>query len=111
MGGGALHPRTVEYKTIPVPDLKAFPQFFEGLQFGKRATLPYAEEIVQRDKVELDLAVLAAMGFDRTVAKDLLAELHKCYSGLVEDRVAKAGRQTAETNNVAEASEHEEEPE
>jgi hypothetical protein len=104
MGGGALHPRTIEYKTIPVPDLEGFSQFLDGLRFGKRATLPYTDEIAEQDKVELDLAVMAAMGFDGSAAKDLLTELYKCYSELVEDRVVKAGRQPPEADLVQESS-------
>jgi hypothetical protein len=95
MGGGALHPRTTEYKTIPTPDIQALVPYLENLEFGNRETLPYNEEVQQSDKKALDIAVLRGIGFDAENAEKALHELHESYVELVSDRLIKAGKTIA----------------
>jgi len=96
MGGGALHPRTIEYKTIPVPDIDKLVEPLKSIVFGNRETLPFDQEIKQPDKISLDLAVLMGLGFDRKTAETLLPELYQSYVELVKDRLVKAGKSLAE---------------
>jgi len=93
-GGGALHPRTREYKNIPTPDIDKLYEYLQ-VTFGKRPTLPYHEEIKQLDKIKLDIAVLKGLGYDEETAKSMLAEIYVSYIELVNDRLLKAGKHTA----------------
>lgn len=94
-GGGALHPRTIEYKTMPMPDIEQLVSHLQNVDYGNRSTLPYHEEIKQSDKTTLNLAVLRGMGFTYEEARNLLPELYKSYIELVNDRLTKAGKSTA----------------
>jgi hypothetical protein len=94
-GGGALHPRTVEYKTMPVPDLDKLIDPLKQITFGSRKTLIYYQETSQDDRRLLDLAVLAGLGFDYREARELLPVLHQSYIELVRDRLIKGGTSTA----------------
>jgi len=90
MGGGALHPRTMEYKSIPTPDLDNLIPYLNKLTFGERTTLPYDEEIRQPDKITLDEAVLYGLGFNSHEVTDSLPKLYKEYLEVVNDRLIKA---------------------
>jgi hypothetical protein len=92
MGGGALHPRTIEYKGIPTPDLEQLAKCLRNLDFGDRPVLPYNEEIKQTDKIALDTAILFALGFDAETARELLSKIYTSYLELVADRVTKSGK-------------------
>ena len=94
-GGGALHPRTREYKSIPTPDIDKLYEYLKCIEFGERSTLPYYEEIKQLDKIKLDIAVLNGLGYDEKIAKSMLAEIYVSYIELVNDRLLKAGKHTA----------------
>jgi len=94
-GGGALHPRTVDYKTIPVPDMDKLIRPLRQIAFGSRKTLLYDQETIQDDRRSLDLAVLIGLGFDVEEAKNLVGELHQSYIELVRDRLIKGGTSTA----------------
>jgi hypothetical protein len=96
MGGGALHPRTVEYKTIPIPDIGGVARSLQGIEFGNRPTLPYNEEIKQKDRFALDMAILKGIGFGEKEAEKILPELYNCYLELVADRLTKAVKYTAQ---------------
>jgi len=96
MGGGALHPRTTEYKAIPTPDIEALVPNLENLEFGNRETLPYDEEIRQSDKIALDNAVLRGMGFKAEDADRVLHELYESYVEMLQDRLIKAGKMVTE---------------
>jgi type I restriction-modification system DNA methylase subunit len=96
MGGGALHPRTTEYKAIPTPDIEALVPYLENLEFGKRETLSYDEEIRQSDKRALDNAVLKGMGFKAEDAEKILPELYESYVEMMRDRLIKAGKMVTE---------------
>ena len=94
-GGGALHPRTGDYKKIPVPDLDKIIDPLKQIAFGNRKTLPYDQETAQDDRRSLDLAVLIGLGFDAEEAKELIHMLHQSYIELVRDRLIKGGTSTA----------------
>lgn len=94
-GGGALHPRTTEYKTMPIPDIEQLVSHLQNVNYGNRPTLPYYEEIKQSDRIVLDMAVLRGMGFAEEQARTLLSDLYKSYTELVNDRLTKAGKSTA----------------
>ena len=92
MGGGALHPRTVEFKTIPVPNLAPMKSFLDKVEFGKRETKAYDEEIKESDKQTLDTAVLRGMGFSEQEIHETLPRIYEEYIELVNDRLLKAGK-------------------
>jgi len=68
MGGGVLHPLTVDYKSLPVPDFGLLSRSLVGVVFGDRPTLDYSEEVKQEDRRRLDLAVLRGLGFSEADA-------------------------------------------
>ena len=97
MGGGALHPRTIEFKTIPVPNLTLLRSALKNTTFGQRETKTYSEEVKEGDRLELDGAVLQGMGFEVAYSKELLPHLYREYVELVQDRLIKAGKNISET--------------
>lgn len=101
MGGGALHPRTTEYKTIPVPDIGGLIDYLGDVTFGERPTLPFSEEVKQPDRKVLDLAVLKGLGFNGLGLEDLLEELYISYVELVKDRLVKADRSLVGKINIS----------
>ena len=103
MGGGALHPRTMEYKTIPTPDIEKMTANLSQIQYGERETLPYDEEIKQPDRIALDLAVLKGLGFESDCAERLRQELCQSYLELVKDRIIKAGKNQLDKSVIHES--------
>lgn len=101
MGGGALHPRTLEYKTIPVPDLSIIKSSLGNVEFGKRVTKVYINEAEEADRKALDKEVLLNLGFNSEEAETILPSLYTEYLELVNDRLIKAGRGNA--NRVLES--------
>jgi len=101
-GGGALHPRTIEYKSIPVPNMEELTPHLKSIEFGQRPTLPYSEETKQKDRIMLDTAVLKGLGFDEKAAEAVLHELYREYVELVNDRLTKAGKYTVQKISQAE---------
>ena len=96
-GGGALHPRTIEFKTIPVPNLTLLKSALKNTAFGQRETKIYFEEVNERDRMELDGTVLQGMGFEKAYTKELFPRLYKEYVELVQDRLIKAGKNISDT--------------
>lgn len=96
MGGGVLHPLTVDYKSLPVPDFGLLSRSLVGVVFGDRPTLDYSEEVKQEDRRRLDLAVLRGLGFSEADAGAILDEMYQEYLEVVRDRLIKAGRSLAE---------------
>ncbi|MHB1909354.1 MAG: Eco57I restriction-modification methylase domain-containing protein [Nitrososphaerales archaeon] len=101
-GGGALHPKAVDYKGIPIPDIRKMKRNLESVHFGRRATMVYNEELKQPDKIELDSAVLLGMGFEVSQIENLRSSLYDAYLEQVHDRLAKAGKWAASTINEEE---------
>ena len=101
MGGGALHPRTVDYKTIPVPDLSYIKSSLGNIEFGKRVTKIYLEEVKEVDRRALDKELLLSFGFGSEETETVLKSLYAEYLELVNDRLIKAEHGTA--NRVLES--------
>lgn len=104
MGGGALHPRTIEYKSIPTGDVEKLVESLNQINFGKRETLAYDDEIKQDDKRQIDLAILKGLGFDLKTS-ETLEELCRDYIELVKDRLVKSGKSPSSKGNKEKASE------
>lgn len=98
---GAVMDATVEdYATVPVSDLSALLIRFDPEKMLRRSPLRYSEEIRQEDRIELDLAVLRAMGFDNP--ETLLPELYSAFLEVVEDRLSKGLDIPTDTREIAE---------
>ena len=102
MGGGALHPNAIIYKTIPMPKIDIVLTCFEHIYFGDRPTLDYKDELLQRDKLELDQALLQGLGFEGEELHSTLETLYKEYTDLVEDRLVKADKGLKSQENMNE---------
>ena len=89
-GGGALDIKVSDYEVMLVPNLKDIKFDFDRSILLSRQPKIYYQEIKEESRIELDLAVAKAMGFNNV--KELVKQLHIEYIGVVEDRLIKADR-------------------
>jgi hypothetical protein len=101
LGGGASDIAVEDYQEMPVPPLSELRINYNPEMLLGREPLRYYEEIKQKDRKELDMAVLTAMGFDKP--DKLLPEVYQAFIDIVEDRLIKADRplRTTRQENTA----------
>ncbi|MCS7138010.1 MAG: hypothetical protein NZ941_06550, partial [Candidatus Caldarchaeum sp.] len=92
LGGGASDIRVEDYQEMPVPNLKQIRIDFDARRLLSRQPYRFDLEVKQRDRYELDKAVLTALGFKEWEVDNLVSELHRAFVEVVEDRLIKAGR-------------------
>jgi len=92
LGGGAITIMVEDYEEMPVPDLSKIKIEYDPSSLLARDPLIYYEEIKQKDRIELDKAVLKALGFKDDEIDPLVKELHEAFINVVEDRLIKADR-------------------
>jgi hypothetical protein len=92
LGGGAIDIKVEDYEEMPVPDLNKIKIEYDPSSLLARDPLIYYEEIKQKDRIELDKAVLKALGFKDDEIDPLVKELHEAFINVVEDRLIKADR-------------------
>jgi type II restriction/modification system DNA methylase subunit YeeA len=91
LGGGASDVMVEDYNIMPVPDIEKLKiSSLLGPEFLDREPLTYFDEVKQKDRLALDLAVLKAMGFEDY--ERMLPELYAAFVEVVDDRLVKAGR-------------------
>jgi hypothetical protein len=92
LGGGAMEIMVEDYKDMPVPDLSKIKIEYDPSLLLTRNPLIYYEEVKQKDRIELDKAVLKALGFKDDEIDPLVKELHETFINVVEDRLIKADK-------------------
>jgi type II restriction/modification system DNA methylase subunit YeeA len=95
LGGGASDVMVEDYHIMPVPDIEKLkiPSLL-GPKFLNRKPLIYFDEVKQKDRRALDIAVLQALGFENH--EQMLPGLYAAFIEVVEDRLVKAGRSSQE---------------
>jgi hypothetical protein len=92
LGGGVMDIRGIDYEEMPVPDLSKIKIEYDSSLLLARNPLIYYEEVKQKDRVELDKAVLKALGFKDDEIDYLIKELYDTFINVVDDRLIKSDR-------------------
>lgn len=89
-GGGALDIMVNDYDMMSVPDLNNIELDFNAAQLLARTPKIYYQEVKEKSRTELDVAVAKAMGLNDP--EEIVEHLHEEYVEVVEDRLIKADR-------------------
>ena len=106
LGGGALDIKVEDYNAMPVPDLRKIDLKFDKTLLLSRSPKVYFQEIKEKSRIELDLAIAKFIGLDD--AEEAVKELQFEYIRLVEDRLIKADRPLKRLESEQESEEDEE---
>jgi hypothetical protein len=96
-----------DYEELPVPDLSKLRIDYNPSRLLRRSVLRYFEEIKQKDRKELDIATLKAIGFDH--AEKVVDHLDDAYKDVVEDRLVKAAHSLKTDANLEREDESDDE--
>jgi hypothetical protein len=108
MGGGSLHPNANVYSTLPMLDFNIVKDHLKRVKFGDRPTKSYKDELGQKDREGLDLALLRGMGFKDEETQSILGDIYKELVNLIEDRLIKADGSLEKLESEQESEEDEE---
>lgn len=89
LGGGASDIMVDDYEQMLVPDLSNLKIDFDYKRLDRPLQI-YYKEIHQKDRMDLDIAVLKALGFDSP--ESLLDNIYSDFIEIVDDRLVKADR-------------------
>lgn len=90
LGGGALDIMVEDYEAMPVPNFKSLRIEFNVQRVLKEKPEIYFKHMKKRNILDLDLSIAKSIGLDGP--ENIVAQMHKDYVEVVEDRLIKADR-------------------